>query len=290
MNFGNPERPEVMWQFAESIRGMRDACLAFDTPVTGGNVSFYNESGDSAIWPTPVIGMLGLLEDYRLRVPTGFARAGSVDLRPGRDVRRARRVGVRRGRARRDLGPAAGARSGARAGAPRAAARGRGRATCWPRAHDCGDGGLAVDARRVRRSPAGTASPSPCRATCRRTSRSSASRRRGRSSRWRPSASSSWRSSRPPAACRARRSGRRAGPRVVFDGLFETTVRRAPRRLRGRDPAAPGRGRVIRAVTFDYWETLVSEGAGIDAEEDGTMRARQLRRWSEILMRRPACR
>ena len=55
---------------------MRDACLAFDTPVTGGNVSFYNESGDSAIWPTPVIGMLGLLEDYRLRVATGFTRAG----------------------------------------------------------------------------------------------------------------------------------------------------------------------------------------------------------------------
>ncbi len=76
MNFGNPERPVVMWQFAESIRGMRDACLAFDTPVTGGNVSFYNESGDSAIWPTPVIGMLGLLEDYRLRVPSGFERTG----------------------------------------------------------------------------------------------------------------------------------------------------------------------------------------------------------------------
>ena len=76
MNFGNPERPVVMWQFAESIRGMRDACLAFDTPVTGGNVSFYNESGDSAIWPTPVIGMLGLLQDYRLRVPSGFERAG----------------------------------------------------------------------------------------------------------------------------------------------------------------------------------------------------------------------
>jgi phosphoribosylformylglycinamidine synthase len=49
MNFGNPERPEVMWQFAESIRGMADACRAFDTPVTGGNVSFYNESADSAI-------------------------------------------------------------------------------------------------------------------------------------------------------------------------------------------------------------------------------------------------
>jgi phosphoribosylformylglycinamidine synthase len=72
LNFGNPERPEVMWQFAESVRGMADACRAFETPVTGGNVSFYNESGDSAIWPTPVIGMLGLLGDYRLAVRHGF--------------------------------------------------------------------------------------------------------------------------------------------------------------------------------------------------------------------------
>jgi len=76
MNFGNPERPEVMWQFAEAIRGMREACDALGTPVTGGNVSFYNESGDSAIWPTPVIGMLGLLRDHRLRVPTAFPRGG----------------------------------------------------------------------------------------------------------------------------------------------------------------------------------------------------------------------
>ncbi len=59
LNFGNPERPEVMWQFAESIAGLREACEALGTPVTGGNVSFYNESGDSAIDPTPVIGMLG---------------------------------------------------------------------------------------------------------------------------------------------------------------------------------------------------------------------------------------
>lgn len=75
MNFGNPERPQVMWQFAEAIRGMSDACLAFDTPVTGGNVSFYNESGDSAVWPTPVIGMLGVLEDYHLAVPAAFPRS-----------------------------------------------------------------------------------------------------------------------------------------------------------------------------------------------------------------------
>ena len=76
LNFGNPERPRVMWEFAESVRGIRDACLALETPVTGGNVSFYNETGASAIWPTPVIGMLGLLEDYRLGVRSGFPRAG----------------------------------------------------------------------------------------------------------------------------------------------------------------------------------------------------------------------
>ena len=72
LNFGNPERPEVMWAFAETVRGMGDACRALGTPVTGGNVSFYNESEDSAVYPTPVVGMLGLIEDYRLRVGIGF--------------------------------------------------------------------------------------------------------------------------------------------------------------------------------------------------------------------------
>ncbi|HEX5949575.1 MAG TPA: phosphoribosylformylglycinamidine synthase subunit PurL, partial [Actinomycetota bacterium] len=80
LNFGNPERAEVMWQFAESVRGMADACRALDTPVTGGNVSFYNESGDSAIWPTPTIGMLGLLEDHRLAVRTAFSAGRSLYL------------------------------------------------------------------------------------------------------------------------------------------------------------------------------------------------------------------
>jgi phosphoribosylformylglycinamidine synthase len=78
LNFGNPERGEVMWQFAESVRGIGDACRALATPVTGGNVSFYNESAGSAIWPTPVIGMVGLLEDYRLALPSRFARPGDV--------------------------------------------------------------------------------------------------------------------------------------------------------------------------------------------------------------------
>jgi phosphoribosylformylglycinamidine synthase len=78
MNFGSPERPEVMWAFAESTRGMADACRAFGTPVTGGNVSFYNESATSAIDPTPVIGMLGMIEDYRLLTRTGFSGPGKA--------------------------------------------------------------------------------------------------------------------------------------------------------------------------------------------------------------------
>ncbi len=72
LNFGNPERPEVMWAFQQTIEGIGEACRALETPVTGGNVSFYNESGDSAIWPTPVVGMLGLLDDYHRRVGLAF--------------------------------------------------------------------------------------------------------------------------------------------------------------------------------------------------------------------------
>ena len=63
LNFGSPLRPEIYYQFREAIRGMADACIAFETPVTGGNVSFYNETGGRAIYPTPVIGMVGLVED-----------------------------------------------------------------------------------------------------------------------------------------------------------------------------------------------------------------------------------
>ena len=62
LNFGNPYNPEVYWQFAQAIKGMGEACRFFDTPVTGGNVSFYNESPDTAVYPTPTIGMVGLIE------------------------------------------------------------------------------------------------------------------------------------------------------------------------------------------------------------------------------------
>jgi phosphoribosylformylglycinamidine synthase subunit PurL len=72
LNFGNPEKPEVFYQFREACRGISDACRAFDTPVTGGNVSLYNESPTGAVHPTPTVGMVGLLEDVTRRVPSGF--------------------------------------------------------------------------------------------------------------------------------------------------------------------------------------------------------------------------
>ncbi len=78
LNFGNPEKPEVMWQFSEVIDGMAEACRAFGTPVTGGNVSFYNETRGKSIYPTPVIGMLGVLDDVEEAVPAGFRRTGSA--------------------------------------------------------------------------------------------------------------------------------------------------------------------------------------------------------------------
>jgi len=76
LNFGSPEDPGVMWQFAETVRGLADGCLEMGLPVTGGNVSFYNQTGDVAILPTPVIGVLGVIADVRKRTPMAFDRAG----------------------------------------------------------------------------------------------------------------------------------------------------------------------------------------------------------------------
>jgi phosphoribosylformylglycinamidine synthase len=73
LNFGNPEKPEVFFEFREACRGIADACRAFDTPVTGGNVSFYNESPIGAVDPTPTVGMVGLLEQVNGRVPSHFS-------------------------------------------------------------------------------------------------------------------------------------------------------------------------------------------------------------------------
>jgi phosphoribosylformylglycinamidine synthase len=84
LNFGSPEDPAVMWQFAEAVRGLADACQALGVPVTGGNVSFYNQTGAQAIHPTPVVGVLGVLADVRDRLPSGFAALGEAIMLLGR--------------------------------------------------------------------------------------------------------------------------------------------------------------------------------------------------------------
>ncbi len=78
LNFGSPEDPEVMWQFAEAVRGLADGCLALGTPVTGGNVSFYNQTGTTPILPTPVIGVLGVIDDVTRRTRTGLYTDGAL--------------------------------------------------------------------------------------------------------------------------------------------------------------------------------------------------------------------
>jgi phosphoribosylformylglycinamidine synthase subunit PurL len=76
LNFGNPYNPEVYYQFVHAVKGMGEACLKFDTPVTGGNVSFYNQHPDGAVYPTPTIGMVGLLENTKQKMTLYFKRAG----------------------------------------------------------------------------------------------------------------------------------------------------------------------------------------------------------------------
>src|SRR3954463_1681466 len=72
LNFGSPEDAGVMWQFSEAVRGLADGCAALGIPVTGGNVSFYNQTGTTAIMPTPVVGVLGVIDDVARRIPTGL--------------------------------------------------------------------------------------------------------------------------------------------------------------------------------------------------------------------------
>jgi phosphoribosylformylglycinamidine synthase subunit PurL len=78
LNFGSPEDPAVMWQFAEAVRGLADGCQELGIPVTGGNVSFYNQTGAVAIHPTPIVGVLGILDDVALRIPMGFDHDGDL--------------------------------------------------------------------------------------------------------------------------------------------------------------------------------------------------------------------
>jgi len=80
LNFGSPEDPGVMWQFTQALHGLADGCAVLGTPVTGGNVSFYNQTGTTAIHPTPVVGMLGVLSDVARRTPSSWRAAGSTVL------------------------------------------------------------------------------------------------------------------------------------------------------------------------------------------------------------------
>jgi len=143
LNFGNPERPEIMWQFVEAVKGIGDACRALQTPVTGGNVSLYNETSGQAIFPTPVIGMVGLLDDVSDATGQWFRTEGDL-------------VALL-GETREELGASEylAARFGLVQGAPpsldmareqavQRACREAIRAGIISSAHDCSDGGLAV--------------------------------------------------------------------------------------------------------------------------------------------------
>ncbi len=87
LNFGNPEKPEIMWQFVEAVRGMSDACKYLNTPVVSGNVSFYNETSGVPIYPTPTVGMVGLLEDVNKHITQNFKDEGDVILILGKTER-----------------------------------------------------------------------------------------------------------------------------------------------------------------------------------------------------------
>jgi phosphoribosylformylglycinamidine synthase subunit PurL len=77
LNFGSPENPEVMWQFKQTVEGLADGCLELEIPVTGGNVSFYNQTGDAPIHPTPVVGVLGVIDNVARRIPSSWQDEGN---------------------------------------------------------------------------------------------------------------------------------------------------------------------------------------------------------------------
>ena len=143
LNFGRPENPEVMWQFSEAVEGLADGCLELGIPVTGGNVSFYNQTGDQPIFPTPVVGVLGIIDDVARRIPSGWQDDGREHLPARRHARPS-------STARRGPAPCTATSAAAR---PRSTSRTRSASpSCCTRhpsrvarssAHDLADGGLA---------------------------------------------------------------------------------------------------------------------------------------------------
>jgi phosphoribosylformylglycinamidine synthase len=143
LNFGSPERPGVMWQFVRAVDGMAEACRALGTPVTGGNVSFYNETGGRPVDPTPIVGMVGVLAPGVVPPPLGFQRAGDAVVLVGSTAGElggseyARTILRRRGTAIPALDLAREAAVGRTVRAAIAAG-------LLSSAHDCSEGGLAV--------------------------------------------------------------------------------------------------------------------------------------------------
>ena len=143
LNFGSPERPEILWQFKESVAGLTEACRALEIPVVGGNVSFYNETLGQAILPTPVIGMAGILDDAEARCTQWFATPGDRVALLGPDavsLGGSELLWVRQGKIAGRLAPLDLAMERAVQEACRAAIGARLLAS----AHDCAEGGLAV--------------------------------------------------------------------------------------------------------------------------------------------------
>ncbi len=143
LNFANPEKPHIAWQLSEAVRGLGDACRALGIPVVGGNVSLYNEGAEGPIYPTPVVGMVGLVPDARVTAVSGFVAAGHVvalvgPFRPdldGCELAKLQGRGLPRRLADYDLDAIDGAR---------AAVRDAVRAGALASAHDVAEGGLAV--------------------------------------------------------------------------------------------------------------------------------------------------
>jgi len=143
LNFGNPERPEIMWQLVEAIEGIAEACKALDIPITGGNVSLYNETDGQAIYPTPVIGVVGVMEDASRVLTRAFQAAGTAIVLLGEDrgeLGGSEYLKVVHGLVRGDAPAFDAAREAALIKLVTEAAS----AGLLRSAHDCSDGGLAV--------------------------------------------------------------------------------------------------------------------------------------------------
>ena len=227
LNFGNPEKPHIAWQFSRAIAGLGDACRAFGIPVVGGNVSLYNEGGEGPIYPTPVVGLVGELPDARKSGRLGFQHAGDAIAIVAAELGAVqRRLGALEAARRARRGPAPARRAGRAQGAPRRDPPGRPlrRAvtprTTWPRA-----------ASRSRwpspRSPAAWARRCPA-------SRRAVRRRPGRVRRLRPGRGLT------AFGAAARVIGEVGGDALSIEGALYVAARRPRPRLHARFVRPPG--------------------------------------------------